>query len=270
MPRYVRTIEDVRNLNDPQKSYNWRIFLPRLGDPNINSDNQSLGSRFEDRIRTIATEQINQRASGILGGPLELIERNQGKFGNSPKDKFNPSFQVEEVQGLALPGVDREAFYEAGRNIYFPGLEDQTPFTIVFFQDASDKIPEYIMRWKRKIVAEDGSKGLPYNYKRPIIVHLLNGRKESVLEITLEGCFPTIASGYNLTSSSSDNLKLTQEFTYDRMLLNTLDDIEVDPTKQVARRLFNKTRQITRQVDSQVWFQIRMQVGDQVRKNLEL
>ena len=247
MPRFVRTIEDLRNLNDPQKVYNWRVFLPRLSDPNITVDNQSLGSRFEDRVRTTATEQINQRASGILGGPLELIGRNQDKLGNSPKDKFNPSFQVEEVQGLTIPGVDREAFYEAGRNTYFPGLEDQTPFTLIFYQDATSKIPEYIMNWKKRIVAEDGNKGLPGNYKKPIIVHLLNGRKQSVFEITLEGCFPTITSGYNLVSSSSDNLKLGQEFSYDRMIIDTPGDIDVDPTNQVGRRLFNKTRQLINQ-----------------------
>lgn len=244
MPKYVRTIEDVRNLNDPQKAYNWIVFLPNLNDPNISSDNQSLGSRFEDRTRTIVTEQINQRASGILGGPLELIDRNQSKHGNSPKDRFNPSFQVEEVQGLALPGVDREAFYEAGRNRYKPGLEDQNPFTIIFHQDASSKIPEYIMKWKRRIVAEDGSKGLPNDYKKTIVVHFLNGRKQSVLKITLEGCFPTISTGYNLASSSSENVKLGQEFSYDRMLLEPIDDIDVDQTNQVGRRLFNKTREI--------------------------
>lgn len=241
MPQYVRTIEDVRNLNDPQKSYNFRVFLPALNDPNLKADDRTLAERQGQRVTNILTEQINQRASGILGGPLELIDR------EDPNKRFNPSFQVEEVQGLTLPGVDREAFYEAGRNVYYPGLEDQTPFTIIFHQDASDKIPNYIKKWKRRVVAEDGSKGLPYDYKRSITVQLLNGLKEVVLEMKMEGCFPTISSGYNLASSNSENLKFGQEFSFDRMVLVSVDDVEVDKAKQVGKRLFNKTRQIVNQ-----------------------
>ncbi|NNK82762.1 MAG: hypothetical protein HKO92_06540 [Flavobacteriaceae bacterium] len=229
-----RKIEDVRSLNDPQRAYKWEVSLPNFGPQNLRTSPDSfLNRQLNTRLGRLAATEINQRASSILGSPLDLI--------NIPPRDFRASFQVEEVQGVPFPGVDREAFYEAGRNTYFPSLEDINSFSIVFYQDASNKIPNYIMQWKRRIINEDGTKNLPKEYKEPIGIKLKNGLNQTVLDVTFKGCFPTQSSGYNL-SNQSENLKFTQEFSTDRLIFNSVSETLVSPKDQILDRLERKSR----------------------------
>lgn len=230
-----RTIEEIRSMNDPQRSYHWEIFLPNLGTPKpeTGTNEGSLKSNFR-RLEGLAREEVNQRASSILGAPLEVFTR--------PTPNFHPNFQVEEVQGIPFPSVEREAFYEAGRNTYFPSIEDIASFSVVFYHDASGNLPEYIQNWKSKIVNLDGTKNLPGYYKYPINIKLLNGLKQEVLNISLKGCFPTQTSGYNL-NQQSENLKLTQEFSVDRVFMEPIKTSDADPKQQIEDRLKQKTRQ---------------------------
>ena len=229
------TIEEVRALNDPQKVYKWRVILPNIG-----------LSGLKNRIGQFAGQ-----IPGINGTPLDNTINSQTEaLTNGAKNKadqaaqtFNPSLQVEEVLGLPFFSVDRDPFYEAGRNTHFPSLEDLPTFTIVFYQDASNRIPSYINGWKRKIVNQDGTKNLPSNYKFPITVHLLNGLNQVTYEIQLLGCFPTQTSGYNLTNES-ENLKLTQEFSVDRVEYGPISDLRGNFKQNQQDKLLRKSRQI--------------------------
>jgi hypothetical protein len=235
-----RTIEEVRGLNDPQKAYKWEIILPDLGTVNVRKSPDVFQDQDFARLTGLATTEINQRASSILGGPLDLFSGLP-----LPRPSFKPSLQVEEVQGLTLPSVDREAFYEAGRNTYFPSLEDVNTFSVVFYHDASNNLPRYLMAWKRRIVAENGTKGLPGDYKESITVILRNGYNQITNRFFLEGCFPTSTSGYEL-NNNSENIKLTQEFSIDRISIDLNVSTNSPTTKQqIEDRLGRKDRQIT-------------------------
>ena len=227
-------IEEVRAINEAQKAYKWNIFLPNLSIANLNSRlNQVFGQvTTESSNGTLFERAIDSQSSALLNGTRNRI--------NQAAQFFNPSMQVEEVQGLPFAGVDREPFYEAGRNTYFPSLEDTSSFSVVFYQDASDKIPSYINEWKRKIVNQDGTKNLPSNYKLPITVQLLNGQNQVTFEIIAVGCFPTLTTGYNL-GNQSENLKFTQEFSVDRIDYGPVFDIRGAVKQDLQDRLLSKT-----------------------------
>ena len=231
----MRRIEEVRGLNDPQKSYKWDVKLPTFGNINLKTSPDTFINTERQRLFRLAGEEINQRASSVLGGPLEVVQRKP--------QPFDPSFYIKEVQGLTLPNVEREAFYEGGRETYFPSGESINSFTLVFYQDASKRVPNYIFDWKRKIVHEDGTKGLPAEYKNDITIKLRNGLNVVVYEMILQGCFPTIHAGWNL-NSQSENLELTQEFSCDRMIIGSVREFQADPKQQIQDRLKSKTRQV--------------------------
>ena len=180
------TIDEVRNLGDPQRAYKWEVVLPLLN------------SRF-----------------GVL------------------RTK-NPSTSVLEVQGLPFSRIDSEAFYERGSNTYFPGLTDIDRITLVFYQNESSSIYEYVQSWKDLNIDPSGLKSLPDVYKRPIRVNLLNGRNEIVASYRLRGTFPTVTTPFNL-DNSSDILTLIQEFSVDS--INPVDPNAPDPDLTQRRAL---------------------------------
>ena len=216
-------IEDVRNLNDPQRVYKWRISLPSFSflDP------RSVLDKFADKIPVFDSPFVNQVVDTQVRDRLSAL--------NIPilsNRSFSPSFQVEEVQGVPFPNSAREEFYEAGKYTYFPSVETIQPFSIVFYQDASNKIPNYIMEWKRRVINNNGTKNLPSEYKMPINIQLLNGNNKITFDITLFGCFPLETTGYDL-SNESKNLKLTQSFSVDRVHYNAVPNI-ADTLREAA------------------------------------
>jgi hypothetical protein len=207
------TIEDIRNLTDPQRSYKWRVILPLINDSLVNALTKRSRSAADNLSEKVSKK--NPRAGSIVGDSTSIVggqiaAKGYNVFG------FNPSILVEEVQGLPFPSVEREAFYEGGRNTYFPSIEDVQPVTFVFYVDESNRISEYVINWKRLITNEDGTKNLPAEYKKSIRIQLLNGEDEVVDDFRLEGCFPTATTPYNLAQESG-RLTLTQEFSVDRV-----------------------------------------------------
>ena len=220
------TIEDVRGLGSPQLAYKWRVTLPTIGDTYFSDTRDFISSSPRARARN--------RVSGVVNNAATTTGISSNSF-NSRINGFNPSNFVEEIQGLPFPNVERESFYEGGRNTYFPGLEDLTPFTIVFFQNESSSVQDYIFQWKRKVVNPDGTKNYPREYKKPIRVELLSGRNEVVFEYRLIGCYPTVSEPYSLINTS-ERLRFTQEFSVDRVeLLNENRAVALAPLENRLR-----------------------------------
>lgn len=197
------TIEEIRGLGGSQKSYKWKVFLPAILDPLVNS----LDSFVDNRVAQSGSN-LARKSSSIISGQIDKSKISLRGF--------NPSIQVEEIQGVPFPGVSAEPFYEAGRSVNFPGLEEIEPFSISFFQDESPNIPIYIMDWKRLIMNEDGTTNLPSNYKKPIRIQLLDGKNRPTFDYQLLGCFPTSTTPLALTNESG-RLTFTQEFSVDRV-----------------------------------------------------
>lgn len=211
------TINDIRSLPDPQRSYKWRVTFSSFNHTPLQESESKPFSTTKaqlDSFVNASTSAGNRLLSGATSNITGVSPRIKDHA--NTKSKFNPSLLVEEVQGLSLPNIDREAFYEGGRETYFPSLETVTPVTFTFYQDVTGEVIDYIMQWKRKTITENGLKELPKNYKQDIIVELLNGYNEPIYKFTLSGCFPTATSPYTL-NNQSENLKLIQEFSIDRI-----------------------------------------------------
>lgn len=224
------SLYDVRSLGDPQKAYKWRAVLPFIGDSLVKKGNDALGSAFDQVGGGGSVGFLTNKLQSVASSALTSNKLNSFITG------FNPSDYVEEVQGLPFPNVEREPFYEGGRNTYFPGIEDVGSFTIVFYQDESDRIQNYMFKWKALIVNPDGTKNYPSTYKQSINVRLLDNANRTIFSYRLLGCFPTISSPYNL-NNTSDRIVWAQEFSVDR--------VEIVPTDTLAGFLTGGVNVIT-------------------------
>lgn len=198
------TIEEIRGLGDPQKSYRWRVVMPII-------DKSQAPKKSKGRDFLASTPNIRNAVSGaantlksVTGYDLNLDLA------------FNISNYAEEVQGLPFPGVDRESIYEGGRQTHFPSTELLAPFTISFYQDESSRVQNYFLYWKGKIVNQDGTKNYPSEYKHTIVVKLLDGLNNVVFDYKLLDCFPTQTAPYTLNNTSG-RLVWVQEFSADRV-----------------------------------------------------
>lgn len=228
------TIEEVRSLNDPQRAYKWRIYLPNLSLSALNARVDKFAGSLPGISGTPFDDTIASQSQALINGAKNKL--------NSSLQFFNPSLQVEEVQGLPFNNIEAEEFYEAGRTTYYPGRESTDPVSIVFFQDASGRIPDYLHKWKRLIINEDGTKNPPANYKFPITVQYLNGKNKVSYEVTLQGCFPTITTSQNL-NQESENIKFTQEFSVQKALPTPILDLEAALKGDLQDRVLSKTNE---------------------------
>lgn len=231
------TIEEVRSIRDPQRSYKWKVTLPPpnnfLSDSTIKKQNTLLSK----------ASRVLNRVNPQVGSVVQEVSSFTTRL-NLPQlsTSFTPSLYVEEVQGLPFAGVEREEFYEAGRNVYFPSNEDTPPVTLVFYVDQSNNITNYINWWKRAVVNVDGIKGLPVEYKAPILVELLDGTNLVVDSFRLLGCYPTATTPYNLNQESG-RLTLIQDFSVDRVEHLPIDSEAIEK-KRIENRLINKGKSL--------------------------
>ena len=224
------TIEECRALGDPQKSYKWEVKMPPIGEksPSLLDSGKSLLNR--QAPSGLDAQAVLRAGSSILNGNLPL--------NRAALRTFDPSLYVEEVQGMPFPNVDREDFYEGGRKTYFASIEEVGTVTLVLYQDESGRIPKYMMDWKHLIRNQDGTLNYPTNYKKPIVVHLLNGLNVKVGSWRLVGCFPTNTMPYTL-NNASDRVTWVQEFSVDRV-----EKLDISAESIISETLSNRIKKI--------------------------
>lgn len=223
------SIDEVRELGDPQRSYKWKVILPEdIPIPKKTSSRQNRGEK--DYFKIISNTK------SIVSGDVN-VDTVGGVLGVDSFKTHKVSAYVEEVQGLPFNRISSEAFYEGGSNTYFPGMVDIDRVTLVFYQNESSTVPEYIQAWKNLVVLPTGLKNLPSVYKKYITIYLLNGLHGVTFAYKLYGAFPTTTVPYDL-DNTSNRIKFTQEFSVDRgELLDPRSEPDFLSSKAKERRL---------------------------------
>jgi hypothetical protein len=183
------TINDVRNLGDPQRSYKWEVIMPTIGLITLVNNNSRKNS-------------YKLTGKSTINGTLDV---------DQPR---TASIFVEEVEGLPFSKIDSEAFYEGGSNTYFPGIKDIDRVTLFFYQNESSYIPAYLESWKSLVVQPNGLRNFPSEYKHDIVVRLLDGRNNVTVAFRLRGTFPTVTTPLDLNYETG-RVRFAQEFSID-------------------------------------------------------
>lgn len=126
---------------------------------------------------------------------------------------------VNYVEGIDLPfnniAVGDKAHSASGYT-YYPGTHDISSFSITFYEDVDASSSKYLHSWKTKVKDFDtGLYNLPTEYKRDIVIQLLDQGNNPVIQATLVGCWPSDTGNFSLNYTDSGRLTVTQTFSVD-------------------------------------------------------
>lgn len=110
-----------------------------------------------------------------------------------------------------------EQVHENGHFKYYAGTYSISSFSATFYEDRKATSKKWLHEWKSRIKNfETGACGLPIEYKRDIVVMMLDQKSKPIMTIRLIGCWPsdTAAMSLNYTDGSS-RVKHGQTFSVD-------------------------------------------------------
>jgi hypothetical protein len=124
------------------------------------------------------------------------------------------------VEEAILPFLELEQVsnYQAGRQKHYPHHYNLGSLSLKLYEDSNGIATSYLDTWRRKIVDPDsGLFYLPKDYKKTIIVTVLDQAKATVMFLEYTGCWPMRSDSYQMTSGSSERIAPTVEFSVDEL-----------------------------------------------------
>jgi len=113
-----------------------------------------------------------------------------------------------------------EGQYVGSRFIYHPGTHTVSSFSATFYEDRSGRSTSWLNYWKSRVKNfETGAYGLPSQYKRNIIVTLLDQKNDAVITAKLIGCWPADTNPFSLNYSDG-SARITNQQTF------SVDDVK--------------------------------------------
>lgn len=167
----------------------------------------------------------NQSASGLLHR-IHALEVKDPAFA------FRWFVYVPDAGGLyqciaekltaTFPKVPAKSRFTSGRVNYFPDNNEIDGLTITFYETYDYDVTRWLSRWCGKIVHEDGSYGVPNDYKKEIIAQLLlPGSDTPSLTLTYKGAWPTDRGAYNLAyDDESGRITVEAQFSVDELTMS--------------------------------------------------
>ena len=102
--------------------------------------------------------------------------------------------------------------------------------TLTLYTDINATSINWAQAWMRSTHRTDGYFNLPAQYKRTIILYLLDARNRTVIDFRFVGCFPTALNSYDLGSDSS-LLETTLTVSVDDVLISAENDLSAASMK---------------------------------------
>jgi hypothetical protein len=116
---------------------------------------------------------------------------------------------------------------------HYAGAYSADQLTLTIYSDQTGYGVDYINKWQRTIVTENGYFSLPSRYKRNVVVSLLDAKAQTVVTFTFVGCWPTGVESYNLEGGNATVLHTTVQLSCDNVLINATPEVTVSKTTQI-------------------------------------
>jgi len=152
--------------------------------------------------------------------PIDLEPKRKNRWIMSIGDLGIESWMVQtssrptvEISETEIPFMNTST-YVAGRSVW--GTID-----ITFIDVIGPSTSQRVMDWIRSCIEHStGRMGYAVNYKKQIVLKMLDPTGEPIEQWTLEGAFPTSANFGDLDMSSDDIATVSMTIRFDRAILN--------------------------------------------------
>lgn len=143
-------------------------------------------------------------------------ENGASSFDESILSVFN--YYVEDVS-ISLPFFSSQDYFRNGTRVYYPTYSDTGTINITFYEDGFMNVTRYLEAWKNLIQNRvTGLYNYPSIYKKEIRVEPLSNIGVPGGTFLVKGAFPTQSQPVSFGANSSEVIKVSQEFSVNRIL----------------------------------------------------
>lgn len=124
------------------------------------------------------------------------------------------------VESIDIPFINITAMarHRNATNTYYPGFSDISGTNISFVEDSSGSVLTNLYNWMKAVKdPDDGSYGLPKDYKCNVDTQLYNLSGDKTVKIRLIGIWPTNISNYSLNYTNRGRLITSASFSVDSL-----------------------------------------------------
>ena len=160
------------------------------------------GPYREARLRDDPLYEVNWACDVPFGLPPQFVEE---------MTLTEPNFMTSEA-------IPRDGYY-----IYVAEKLNTSPISVVFFEDRSLTVATWLAHWNRQISPDGKTRNYPSQYKQTWTIWLKDVKGVSVGQLNLHGVWPTTGISRNLASLGSERVRVSIEFSIDRMVFKLVN-----------------------------------------------
>lgn len=181
----------VQSLPSPCPDWRWRVWMPNLPTDKLNNILSASGSGNVNQITSFP--YANNPGYVTSGGVF--------------------------VEGINWPfrSIQNTTRFGGGKQWYYPEFYNTSPFNVVFYEDDNLSVATYLRLWRILIIHPNGDYGVPADYKLPVSLSMwgwYDGRNP-IYQGTVEGCWPTQPSNFDLSYNNDGRLTVSCAFSTD-------------------------------------------------------
>lgn len=206
-------------------------------------ENVIQGKSASSSVRGMANDVIDvalAKAVRKLPGPLpELLgyasadgPYKEGRNRDDPLYEVNwssdiplglPSRYLEEITLTEPNFMTSEAIPRDGYYIYVAEKLNLSPISAVFFEDRLLTVASWLSNWNKQISSDGKTRNYPSQYKKTWTIWLKDVKGVPVGQLNLHGVWPTTGIARNLASLGSERVRVSIEFSVDRMVFKLVN-----------------------------------------------
>ena len=157
----------------------------------------AAGPYREGRLRDDPLYEVHWACDPPFGLPPQFVEE---------MTLTEPNFMTSEA-------IPRDGYY-----IYVAERLNTLPISVVFFEDRSLTVATWLAHWNRQISPDGKTRNYPSQYKQTWTIWLKDVKGVPVGQLNLHGVWPTTGISRNLASLGSERVRVSIEFSIDRMV----------------------------------------------------
>ena len=131
--------------------------------------------------------------------------------------------QGEYIQSISTPSIryDQQSRFENGKMRHYAGFLSVDDLQLTLYTDVTGIAISCIERWMRSVRDENGLYSLPKDYKKTVILRILDVNDRIVAEIRYLDCWITNWGSYQLDYNNSNILVTTATLSVDDFEIQT-------------------------------------------------
>lgn len=165
---------------------------------------------------TFSIEDVNN----ILSEPL----RRYTYMASFSRNLDNPTFDIDPlyIEGIefSYPDVGVETINFQSTHFHLADRRNVRECTVTFFEDDECRVQQFLSQWRGQIYNEDtGVYAYPREYKRDIVISVLDVEHFLIGTVTIQGAFPSNSVPVAFGAGRTERVQIIQQFSVDRVKL---------------------------------------------------